>query len=209
MIAYLKGLPLFFAPDHLVLDVHDVGYLLHMTTPDLEVARAAADRDEALAVHVYTHVREEQFTLFAFLDPLSRTLFTRLIAINGVGPKMALALLSTFHPAALRQVAFANDLAALKKVPGVGAKTAQRLVIELQPMLQDMALPTYPTAGPRARAIPAAPTDLHDELRSALLHLGFPEPRVAEALQALAREEAPPTDFDVALKSALSWLKKR
>lgn len=132
MIAQLKGKLLEKNPPSLVLDVHDVGYdiLASMNT----IFRLP---DVGHTVTLYTHlvVREDAHTLFGFFDKAERELFVRLIKVNGIGPKMALAILSSMEGAAFAQYVSKNDVTALTKIPGVGRKTAERLIVEMRDKL--------------------------------------------------------------------------
>ncbi|PIQ43952.1 MAG: Holliday junction branch migration protein RuvA [Gammaproteobacteria bacterium CG11_big_fil_rev_8_21_14_0_20_46_22] len=129
MIAQLKGKLLEKTPPSVLLDVHDVGYeiLASMNT----IFRLP---DVGHTVTLYTHlvVREDAHTLFGFFDKAERELFVRLIKVNGIGPKMALAILSSMEGAIFAQYVSQNDVAALTKIPGVGRKTAERLIIEMR-----------------------------------------------------------------------------
>ncbi len=116
-----------------IIDVHGVGYEVFMPMPDLA---SLGERGRKCSVYVYTYVREDSLRLFAFKEDAGRQAFARLIAVSGVGPKMALALLSGLDERALGRAIEEKDLARLCKVPGVGKKTAERLCLELRGKLQ-------------------------------------------------------------------------
>lgn len=211
MIAYLRGTVAARSEDSAVIDVGGVGYLVLM--PDSHV-RALADGEET-CVHVYTYVREDQLTLFGFADATSRAVFGKLIGLSKVGPRLALSVLSTFDLAELREVAYRSNIALLKRIPGVGTKTAERLALELKDLLEGLDLPLPSAATPGASAAGAvmpkrAPVfGVWDEARSALGNLGYVEQEV-DATLGLVREEDPGLDhLDSIIRRGLALLRKR
>jgi Holliday junction DNA helicase RuvA len=170
MIARLRGRPAGLRGDALVLEVGGVGYLVTATQSAL---RRAQGVDE-VTVEVYTHVREDALQLYGFADPAERELFEHLLSVSGVGPKVALAIVSGSPPAELRRAIALEDTARFVAIPGIGKKTAQRVVLELREKLGAEAaaeVETRPGAAPELVA------------RDALVELGF---SVVEAEQALA-----------------------
>lgn len=154
MIAHLSGSLSAVDKTQAVVDVGGVGFSVHMAV--------SADGMEAMAkqigqpVHVYTHlaVREDDLSLYGFRSPQDRALWRLLIAVNGVGPKAATTILSALDAASLVQCIMAENVNALKKVPGVGPKTAQRIVLELKEKVRKMAVTQGPMAeSPDDRAI--------------------------------------------------------
>ena len=131
MIARLRGRPLGGRTDGLVLDVGGVGYLLQ---PTPGVLRLASDADE-VTVETYLHVREDALQLYGFADAEERELFEHLLSVSGVGPKVALAIVSGSRPAELRRAIALEDTARFEAIPGIGRKTAQRVVLELKEKL--------------------------------------------------------------------------
>jgi Holliday junction DNA helicase RuvA len=152
-----------------VLDVNGVGY--ELIGPLGTVGRARAlSAGETVTFHVHTHVREDALSLFAFATLEDKAAFRTLISVSNVGPKMALALLSAMPADQLANVVAAKDLAKLVAVPGIGKKTAERLMLELKDKL--VPAPKRPTSGPREAAHPMGPSNA-EILASALTRLGY------------------------------------
>ena len=166
MIARLRGRAS-ARGDALVIDVGGVGYLVHPTST---LTRAAAAGGEVVA-EIHTHVREDALQLYGFADRDERELFEHLLSVSGVGPKVALAIVSGSPPAELRRAIAREDTARFQAIPGIGKKTAERVVLELKEKIGSVA------DGP----VPLRPTDT--VARDALVELGF---SVAEAERALA-----------------------
>jgi holliday junction DNA helicase RuvA len=171
VIARLRGLPAGRTPDGLVLDVNGVGYLLAATP---SVLRSADDQAE-LTVETYLHVRDDVLQLYGFADAEERELFTHLLTVNGVGPKVALAVVSGSPAGELRRAIALGDHARFQAIPGIGKKTAERIVLELKEKigLGETEFGVSPAAG----SMP------HLVAREALVELGY---TIAEAEQALA-----------------------
>jgi Holliday junction DNA helicase RuvA len=126
MIARLRGRPVARTADGLVLDVNGVGYLVQATP-----SAGAAGGDE-ITVETYLHVREDALQLYGFADAAERELFVQLLGVNGVGPKVALAIVSGSRPGELRKAIVREDVARFQAIPGIGKKTAERIVLELK-----------------------------------------------------------------------------
>jgi Holliday junction DNA helicase RuvA len=126
MIARLRGRPVARTADGLVLDVNGVGYLVQATPS------AAAKGGDELTVETYLHVREDALQLYGFADAAERELFVQLLGVNGVGPKVALAIVSGSRPGELRKAIVREDVARFQAIPGIGKKTAERIVLELK-----------------------------------------------------------------------------
>ncbi|HEX7929277.1 MAG TPA: Holliday junction branch migration protein RuvA [bacterium] len=175
MIAYLEGTVHARLPDGVVLLTSGgVGYQLRLTTPLL------ADLPETghkAAYYVSTVVRADEITLYGFGRPDGKALFELLITVSGIGPKLALALLSAFSPAEAVSAIVAQDIARLSSIPGIGKKTATRLCLELTEKLAKGWVGTATPAG--------APTGGQSELISALTNLGFPEKDVLTVVRQL------------------------
>ena len=190
MIAFLTGRVAGKAPGHALLEVGGVGFRVLMPTSALS---GLPDLGETVTVHTYLNVREDELTLYGFEDMDERSLFERLISVSGVGPKVALAALSCLRPDALRAAVACDDVATVSSIPGVGKKTAQRLILELKDKLGvPEAIAGSPAGGSPAIA----------QARDALLGMGF---SLAEASAAL-RDVEPGASAEQSLKAALKSL---
>jgi Holliday junction DNA helicase RuvA len=165
MIASLSGTLVEKAPQRLVVDVHGVGY--HVQVP-LSTFYVVGDAGGTISLRIHTHVREDVIALFGFATALEQDLFERLIGISGIGPKLALAVLSGIEPPDLIKAIRLQDVARLRAIPGIGRKTAERIGLELKDRL-----PAAVSASGGARAEVAPQDQLHDDLLSALLNLGY------------------------------------
>jgi Holliday junction DNA helicase RuvA len=168
VIARLRGRPVGRTPDGLVLDVNGVGYLVAATPSVL----AAADRASETTVETYLHVREDTLQLYGFADADERELFTQLLTVNGIGPKVALAVVSGSPPGELRRAIALGDHARFQVIPGIGKKTAERIVLELKERI-----------GTAVGLVPEEAGDRGSVARDALVELGWTP---VEAEQALA-----------------------
>lgn len=192
MIAFLTGKVAGKGASFGLLDVHGVGYRLAMSTTSL--AALPAEGDE-VTVHTYLYVREDELSLYGFESPAERELFERLIGVSGVGPKVALAVLSSLLPDTLKGAIAREDVALLSSVPGVGKKTAQRMIIDLKDKLE---LPELSGGAAGFGADAASAT----EARDALLSMGFSSTEAALAL----RDAPAGTTAEGAVKYALKRL---
>jgi Holliday junction DNA helicase RuvA len=179
VIGRLIGLPMEEAEGALVLDVNGVGYELQ--APMGTLGRAPRDLEGRVTLRVHTHVREDALTLFGFANELERMTFRTLIAISSIGPKTALAILSALPAGDLATAVAAKDLKRLTDVPGVGKKTAERLVLELRDKL-----PALCPAEPPTATKPGKPGTARETLVSALVHMGY---RAVEAERAVGQLE--------------------
>jgi holliday junction DNA helicase RuvA len=164
MIARLRGTLVARTAEGLVLDVNGVGYLVQATPS------AAAKGADEITVETYLHVREDAMQLYGFADAAERELFVQLLGVNGVGPKVALAIVSGSRPSELRRAIVREDLARFQAIPGIGKKTAERIVLELKEKV---------VVAENADAF--SPSDL--TARDALVELGY---NVVDAERALA-----------------------
>ena len=188
MIARLRGKPVASTPEGLVLDVGGVGYLV-AATPS---AVRRADGADEVTVETYLHVREDTMQLYGFADRAERELFVQLLTVNGVGPKVALAIVSGSPAEELRRAIVREDTTRFTVIPGIGKKTAERIVLELKEKMG---------AGAPDLA-PVGSGDAHVVARDALVELGY---SVADAERALADTdpELPPEErVRLALKKA-------
>ncbi|HQN38412.1 MAG TPA: Holliday junction branch migration protein RuvA, partial [Thermoanaerobaculia bacterium] len=167
MIGSLRGLPAALAPERVLLDVGGVGYAVQIPLSTFfELERAPAGEPVRLFVH--THVREDQITLFGFWTEQELAIFERLIGVSGIGPRLAQVVLSGIPPAELVAALAAGDVRRLTTIPGVGRKTAERMIVELRDRMRELELTLPAPATP-----PAAGLD--DDLLAALVHLGYKE----------------------------------
>jgi holliday junction DNA helicase RuvA len=188
MIARLRGKPAANTPEGLILDVNGVGYLVHATPAAVRKGDAA----DEITVETYLHVREDALQLYGFADREERELFVHLLAVGGVGPKVALAVVSGSPASDLRRAIVRGDSARFQAIPGIGKKTAERIVLELKEKLGDPALaPVAEGSG-----------EQHVVARDALVELGW---TLVDAERALADvdDELPPEErVRLALKRA-------
>ena len=175
MISRLRGTMAGRTPDGIVVDVGGVGYLVAATP---SVVRRAEGGGE-LTVETYLHVREDALQLYGFAEPSERELFLHLLAVSGIGPKVALSVVSSAPAAELRRAIVLEDTARFQAIPGIGKKTAERIVLELKEKLGSEDVVALPT-------LPGAPTSAHVVARDALVELGY---TVVEAETALARTD--------------------
>ena len=198
MIGFLRGQVLDRQPNLLIVDVQGVGYEVHVPLSTYyEVDDVGAD----VALHIYTHVREEALHLYGFLTTLEQQSFERLIAISGIGPKLAVAVLSGIEPRDLIDAVQRGDIARLTGIPGVGRKTAERMILELKDRLAQLDV----TAG-AGKPVPAAPGErLRDDVLSALQNLGYHRPLAEKAVDSMLSSTSEPS-FEQALKATLREL---
>lgn len=196
MIALLQGQIAYKSIDHIILDVNGVGYRLLIPLSSYY----ALPEDGPARFHVHTHVRDDAIQLFGFLTTAEKEMFSILISVSGVGPKLAINILSHI-PAGELNAALANeDVKRLSGLPGIGKKTAERLVLELKDKV-----PHVPAASAEGVPAPAAQTsDSLDDLLSALVNLGYKENMARKAVESM--ELSPETTFEEALKGALKLL---
>lgn len=194
MIAALRGRLIEKHPARLIVDVGGVGYDVQVP---LSTYGSVGELGSDISLRVHTHVREEQIALFGFNTALELQIFERLISVNGIGPKVALAVLSGIAPGDLVAAVQGNEPARLTTIPGIGRKTAERIVLELRDRL--------PAALP-VSADPATPGSVvRADLLSALVNLGYPRPTVEKAVGDVLKAQ-PNATFDEALRQALGRL---
>ena len=194
MIGSLRGVVLErFIPSTVLFEVGGVGYLCSVTSTTF----AELEPTVQTFLHVHHHIREDAQTLFAFTSRSERDTFNILIATHGIGPAMAMAILSTYSPAALVTIISSADTAALTIVPGVGKKTAERLMVELKSRLSLDDLPTSHTSD----TVHSAAADV----REALTALGYGSDEVRDAMRQLTTAD----DSETMLRDALALLGAR
>jgi holliday junction DNA helicase RuvA len=196
VIAFLRGRVIDKQPNRIVVDVGGVGYDVHVP---LSTFYETGDEGAEVSLRVYTHVREDVLQLYGFLTDLERQVFERLIGISGIGPKLAIAVLSGMESRELIVAVQRADVARLTGIPGIGKKTAERIVLELKDRLTQLAAPAVvgapaATAGDRLRA----------DLLSALQNLGYHRHQVDKVINSVT--SAADVAFEQALRSALREL---
>lgn len=197
MIGHLRGRLAVAAPERVLVEVGGVGYDLHVSLATFsELDRAGVGAEVAL--HVHTHVREDQLALYGFWSAREKELFERLLGVSGIGPRLAQVVLSGMAPEDLIDALAAGDVARLTRIPGVGKKTAERMVVELRDTLQALAREVGP-------ARPAAASA--EDLVAALEHLGYRRGQAEKAVSD-ARREAPAAPFHELLPLALRRLSR-
>jgi Holliday junction DNA helicase RuvA len=195
MIGQLRGKLTERRPNQVMLDVAGVGYLVQIPLSTFSVL-AALNSDVTLLIH--THVREDQFTLYGFLTAREKQTFEMLLTVSGVGPSLALKILSGMRISELLPAIRNSDLALLERIPGIGKKTAERIVVELR----DKAAMLEPAEAGR----PAARSPLESDVASALLNLGYEGRSVERTLEQIRKSGAAENDFNALLRAALQQL---
>jgi Holliday junction DNA helicase RuvA len=198
MIAFLRGRVLDKHPNRIVVDVGGVGY--DVAVP-LSTFYTLGDPGAEVTLRVHTHVREDQLALYGFSTPLELTVFERLIGVSGIGPKLALAVLSGIEPRELVGAIQRGDLARLTAIPGVGKKTAERISMELRDRL-----PKALESAGAGMAAPAPGDALRDDLVSALANLGYHRQAIDKALDGVLKDDT--LTFEPALRAALKVLSR-
>lgn len=194
MIALLRGQVFEKHPNRLIVDVAGVGYDVQVP---LSTFYTAGEPGSEIALRIHTHVREDQLSLYGFATALELTMFERLIAVSGIGPKLALSVLSGIETRDLVGAIQRNDLARLTAIPGVGKKTAERMCVELRDRL--------PKAMVASDAPPSPGDALRDDLVSALINLGYHRQAIDKSLDKLVTN-AGGQRFEDVLRAALKDL---
>ena len=202
MIGHLSGKLIFRQPSQIVVEAGGVGY--EVTIP-LSTFYEIGEVGTELALFIHTHVREDALQLFGFRTRTEKDLFLKLTSISGVGPKLAITILSGMPVGELIQVISAGDAGRLTAIPGVGRKTAERVAMELRDKLKGIA----PAADAVASYGAAAPSDagIVDDAVSALVSLGYPKPLAERTVAAVAAESGDRT-IEAVLKRSLRRLSK-
>jgi Holliday junction DNA helicase RuvA len=196
MIAHLRGKLIHKEPGQAIVEAGGVGYDVVISVPTFTALPSVGTE---ASLHVHTQVSEDQIALFGFLEREEKRLFERLITVSGVGPKLAIKILSGLSPERTVQAIRAQDHAQLTRIPGVGKKLAERLVVELKDKLEDFAVAPTPSsvAGPAV-----------DDVLSALTNLGYQRPAAEKAIeQSVAKEKALAGDFDGLFRAALKVIR--
>jgi Holliday junction DNA helicase RuvA len=197
MIGHLRGRILEKHPNQVILEVNGVGYDVNIP---VSTFYQLPDPPGEAQLHIHTHVREEALALYGFLTTGEKRVFEKLISVSGIGPRLAITILSGLEVAELVPAIRNNDLLKLTHIPGVGRKTAERIVLELRDKLAEV-------EGERAAAAPAGFSVVQEDALSALLNLGY-QRSAAEKAVGRAAEQERGGSFDVLLRRALQLLVK-
>jgi Holliday junction DNA helicase RuvA len=198
MIAHLRGRLLSKTPNQAIVECAGVGYDVAISVTTF--TSLPAEGAEA-ALHIHTHVREDQISLFGFSEKQERRLFEKLLTISGIGPKLAITVLSGIASDRLVTAIRSSDHASLTRIPGIGKKTAERVVLELKDKLEDMAVPVSASSG--AFRGPAG-----DDALSALVNLGYPRAVAQKAIEtAMGKDAAAAEDFETLFRAAMAAIR--
>jgi Holliday junction DNA helicase RuvA len=202
MIGQLRGKLAEKRPNSVLVDVGGVGYVVAVS---LSTYAGLGELHTEVTLLIHTHVREDALALYGFISSREKQLFEMLISASGVGPSLALKILSGMSVEELVPAIRGNDLARLTKIPGVGRKTAERMVVELKDRLEAMSAEVAVSARPKTTSSGAAVTDVEADVLSALVNLGY-DARAAEEAVAAGGRSAGTADFEKLLRAALSGM---
>ena len=194
MIAHLRGKLIAKHPNQAVVEAAGVGYDVTISVPTFSELGGIGSE---VALHVHTHVREDAIALFGFLHPEEKQLFEKLLSVSGIGPKLAITILSGMAAADMVAAIKGNDIARLTKIPGIGRKTAERMTLELRDKLKDF--------GMEAASAPVSP--MEEDVLSALTNLGYQRPLAEKAVATVVKGSGA-TEFDAMFREALALLSK-
>ena len=200
MIASISGKLRRKGTDYLVVDVSGVGYEVHVP---LSTYCGIPEQGDDVSLHIHTHLREESLSLFGFLTEAEKDMFLLLMGVSGIGPKLALAVLSSLAVADLSCAIRASDEAKLCAVPGIGKKTAARMVLELKDKIKHLGLPQAASSPAEA-----AGADDAEDVISALVGLGYKKPQAEETVRTIS-DRRPGLAIEELIREALSVLMKR
>lgn len=195
MIAHLRGTLLAKTPQSVIVEAAGVGYEVAISIPTYSGLPALGAE---ISLHIYTHVREDALALFGFVDVAEKRLFEKLFSVSGIGPKLALTVLSGLSPEKLVAAIRSHDHVTLTRIPGIGKKTAERVVLELKDKLEEM--------GPSVLAGVSAPAA--EDVISALVNLGYQRPAALKGLEAaLARHPEASSSFEHLFRATLAAMR--
>jgi Holliday junction DNA helicase RuvA len=200
MIGYLRGQLLYKKPNLVVVDVQGVGYEVNI--PLTSFYELPGEGNEVV-LRIHTHVREDALTLFGFSSQREKEFFLKLISISGIGPKLAISILSGAKVEELAQAVVEGNIVRLTAIPGVGRKTAERVILELKNQLTRFLLPEQVQA---AQSSEARSDALQDDILSALVNLGYPKPAAEKALSTVLNSGESERTFEDLLRHTLRRL---
>lgn len=193
MIAHLRGKLIARHPNQAIVETGGVGYDVIISVPTFSDLPQTGSE---VALYIHTHVREDQLALYGFLRSEEKLLFEKLITVSGIGPKLAITILSGMPADDMVSAIRGNDVARLTKIPGIGKKTAERMTLELRDKL--------PAMGEQAAAAVAALSPVQDDVLSALVNLGYQRPAAEKVLSSMDRNGS----FDAVFRAALAAMSK-
>jgi Holliday junction DNA helicase RuvA len=196
MIAHLRGTLLAKHPNQAVVETHGVGYDVAITVPTFSELPAAGTE---VALHIHTHVREDALSLYGFLRLSEKHLFEKLLTVSGIGPKLAITILSGMPADEMVGAIRGGDVGRLTRIPGIGKKTAERMILELRDKLP------APVGTEQVSAVTTTPVE--EDVLSALVNLGYQRAAAEKALQ-VARGGKSPHSFEAMFREALAGLSK-
>ena len=194
MIAHLRGKLLGKHPNQAVVETGGVGYDVTISVPTFS---DLPDVGSEVALHVHTHVREDSIALYGFLRPRDKQLFEKLITVSGIGPKLAITILSGMPADEMVEAIRGNDVGRLTRIPGIGKKTAERMVLELRDKL---------ASAEAERVTAAAVSPVEEDVLSALVNLGYQRAAAERALGSVAKNGQSSGSFDRLFRQALALL---
>jgi len=195
MIAHLRGRLLVKHPNQAIVDTGGVGYDVSISIPTYSELPAVGTE---ISLHIHTHVRDDQISLYGFLRPAEKQLFEKLLTVSGIGPKLAMTILSGMAADEMVGAIRGNDLARLTRIPGIGKKTAERMVLELRDKLVVVSGET---------SAPEALSSVEEDVLSALMNLGYQRPLAERALSAVTKN-GKKNSFEAMFREALNALSK-
>ena len=199
MIGYLKGKLLYKKPNTIVLDVNGVGYEISIP---LTTFYELPGQGEEVSLNIHTHVREDALLLFGFHTQREKDFFLKLISISGIGPKLGIVILSGAPVEELASSIAENNLVRLTSIPGIGRKTAERMVLELKSHMTDYLLPEQVETAREVRDFSA----LEEDVLSALVNLGYPRTPAEKALRETIRTDNCERNFENVMRNTLQRL---
>ena len=197
MIAHLSGKLTHKSPVTIIIDVNGVGYQVFIP---LSTFYALPELESKISLGIHTHMREEALKLFGFYTIDEKKIFEKLITINKVGPKLALTILSGMPPADILSTIDSNDIVKFSTIPGIGRKTAERLILEMRDKLDGLSLDFVAKKGPGPEK------GLFDDALSALVNLGYKKSQAEQTLKKVYAEKVGDTSIENLIKDSLNLL---
>ncbi len=194
MISFLKGILIDKSPNEITIDVGGVGYQVFIP---LSTYSQIGNSQETVELFIYTHLREDSLSLFGFFTKEEKEIFIKLISISGIGPKLAINILSGIGPNELQEAVRKNDLIRLTSIPGIGRKTALRIAIELQEKFEE-----------KEKILASPKSKEKEEIISALMNLGFKRKEVEEVVDETIKVFPKGTKFEELFQESLKKLSK-